>query len=80
MWYGKNAQCQPVLLMVHGKVRAYDQRAQQVSYDFLMNAGRNIISKKHWQSEEIFSAVAIITVQGGPALGDYTDIIQSWSF
>lgn len=32
---------------VHGKVRAQCQRSEEMSHDFLMNAGWNIIPKKH---------------------------------
>lgn len=66
---------------VHGKVRAQCQRSGEKSRDLLMNAGWNIIPKKHWQSEpEGFTTLAIISIEGGATLGDCTSIIQKWSF
>lgn len=53
------------------KGHGWCQRSQEMSHDFLINAGWNIIPKKHGQSEqECFAIVAITTVQGEPTF-DY---------
>lgn len=83
-WTSAESKCSmPVAVpwTVLGKVRACCQRSQEMAHDFIINAGWNIISKKHWQSEQdAFTTVAITTVWGGATFGDYTSIIQKWSF